>query len=135
MPFPLVDAQATLVARVLAADDRTAQALPAPDARAPLAAALLAEADARAHPDPLHLGDAQWDYVRELARLGGFGWAELDARLRLSEAMYKDVQAHRPAKPGADDAYRKAEYRLLPTPRAPVSARITQPDGSVHVLP
>ncbi|KAG8461411.1 hypothetical protein KFE25_010598 [Diacronema lutheri] len=132
VPFPLMDAQAALVARVLAADARATGALAPAGSRQQHARELLSAARrGEGEREPLHLGDAQWEYVRELARLGGFYDRALDARLRLSEAMYKDVQRSRPAQPGADDAYRRARYELLPSADAPERARVRRLDGRV----
>jgi len=124
VPFPLMDAQATLVARVLADDARAATALPPREERLRLAA----ELDALT--DPLHLGNAQWGYVRELARLGGFSDAWLELRLKLAQTLYNDVSAHRPNKPGSPDAYRRAQYELYITDVPPAQALLAAGEHS-----
>ena len=45
----------------------------------------------------------QFDYCRDLARMGGFFTDEEDRRLRLVEAIYKEVGTTRPKVVGGDD--------------------------------
>ena len=62
--------------------------------------------------DAHRLAGHQFDYCRELARLGGFFTPGLDARLCLVEHVYKVVTATRPKVVGAADDYRQVQYTL-----------------------
>ena len=63
--------------------------------------------------DTHHLGDAQWDYARELTRAATADTAEIsktEAFLALNEQIYNDAGKERPKHPGSSDHYRKREY-------------------------
>ena len=63
--------------------------------------------------DTHHLGDAQWDYARELTRAATADSAEIantEAFLVLNEQIYNDAGKERPKHPGSSDHYRKREY-------------------------
>mmetsp|Transcript_20328 Transcript_20328/g.65485 ORF Transcript_20328/g.65485 Transcript_20328/m.65485 type:complete len:507 (+) Transcript_20328:40-1560(+) len=118
VPFPLMQAQA-LAANAVFAGRAT---LPASEER---------RLDFQKHKDALprpkdahHLGDAQWDYCKQLVRLAADdddlattttttnvdlvdGW---DRFVDTNRAIYNHVGPRRPAIPGAPDVYRDLQY-------------------------
>ena len=69
--------------------------------------------------------------MRLMAREAGCLTPELEAELAAREGIYNDVSARRPAFPGADDAYRRCEYRILPGGKFEVDAsRFTVEGGT-----
>lgn len=59
-------------------------------------------------------GAEQWPYLRMMARAAGCLTPQLEEELAAREGIYNDVSRRRSAFPGADDAYRRCEYRILP---------------------
>lgn len=49
-----------------------------------------------------------------MAQAAGCLTPQLEEELTAREGIYNDVSRRRPAFPGADDAYRRCEYRILP---------------------
>jgi hypothetical protein len=114
--------QARLAARVLT---RAVQ-LPSRDEREE---SRVEEPAAVANPRRAHtLATRQFDYCRDLARLGGFFADDIDRRLRLVEAVYKHVGATRPTVVGGDDWYRKVKYEIV----GDASFVVTRPGESSH---
>jgi hypothetical protein len=62
--------------------------------------------------DAHKLAAHQFDYCREVARLGGFFTDALDRRLRVVEHVYRHVGASRPTVVGGADDYRDVRYEF-----------------------
>ena len=106
VPFPLMEVQSALLAKVLSGR----VSLPP---RAERHAALAARDAALTRPkDAHHLGGAQWDYCRRLLALGQIADRGWQRHIQTNEAVYNDVGPRRPPFPGGDDGYRRLEYTV-----------------------
>jgi thioredoxin reductase len=106
VPFPFMEVQATLVARVLQGRAR----LPDTAARRTWLAAY--EAGLPRLKDAHHLGNAQWDYCRRLLRMAGVADPDWETAISVNEAVYNHVGHKRPHFPGGADTYRALEYEV-----------------------
>jgi len=106
VPFPLMEVQATLVARVLTGDATL------PDASERRAWVEKYEAGLKRPKDAHHLGNAQWDYCRRLLALAGIEDSAWQTAISVNEAVYNHVGPLRPQFPGGPDSYRELEYEV-----------------------
>jgi thioredoxin reductase len=106
VPFPLMEVQATLVARVL--QGRASL----PDAAARRAWLCAHEAKLSRLRDSHHLGNAQWDYCRRLLRMAGVADPDWKTAISVNEAVYNHVGPQRPQFPGGADSYRALEFEV-----------------------
>lgn len=106
VPFPLMEVQATLVARVLQGRANL------PDAAARRAWLTGYEAGLSRLKDAHHLGNAQWDYCRRLLQMAGVADPDWETAISVNEAVYNHVGPQRPQFPGAADSYRALEFEV-----------------------
>jgi len=106
VPFPLMEVQATLVARVLAGKATL------PDKAACRAWLAGHEAGLARLRDAHHLGNNQWDYCRRLLALGGVSDPGWELAISVNEAVYNHVGPLRPSFPGGADTYRANEFEV-----------------------
>lgn len=64
--------------------------------------------------DFFYMGPEQWPYLKMMAAQARCLTPALEAELAAREGIYNDVSKRRPAFPGAEDSYRRCEYRMLP---------------------
>jgi hypothetical protein len=80
-------------------------------------------------PPRLQQGAEQWAYLRMMAAQAGCLTPALEEELAVREGIYNDVSQRRPAFPGADDSYRRCEYRVLPGGKWEVDLSRYMPEG------
>ena len=107
VPFPLMQIQSILAARVFAGEVHL------PDAEQRRADLAKHKQALKRPKDAHHLGDRQWDYCIRLIERAGLSDAETEAwrtHVETNRAMYSHLGKRRPAFPGAPDTYRSLEY-------------------------
>lgn len=104
VPFPLMEVQATLIARLLSGVAEL------PDLQTRREWAHNYETNLHRLKDAHHLGDKQWNYLRRLLAVAGVDDPAWETAISTNEAVYNHVGPQRPKFPGGPDTYRRRTY-------------------------
>eukprot|EP00927_Polykrikos_kofoidii_P068074 TRINITY_DN63467_c0_g1_i1.p1 TRINITY_DN63467_c0_g1~~TRINITY_DN63467_c0_g1_i1.p1 ORF type:complete len:494 (-),score=52.89 TRINITY_DN63467_c0_g1_i1:181-1593(-) len=114
-PVPIFEAQARFIASHLLCGCHQPTAVKSSrKQREAWVASRFVEVGARTQ-DMHFLGDASWEYMRELVRLSGMAGPAYKTychRLALVEAVFRDRKSRMPTMPWDDDCYRQCEYSV-----------------------